>query len=214
MRYVRRQAKVTLEGLLDILVSIDDRITKIDATHIDINGKFQVTYGRDVWDYIYAIVNEQRYTIAQVWFETTDTVTIDAWLDENSIIFTISFSYGAGTRVLNFAWINTDGTDYCLHGGMNDGLNTDFCTNTTLINIADGTVYSNAIPRLVNYTEGAGKIAYTTITPIVSGGVAIDYIPQFYGCSAVSRLSSIAMQDGKRYHAIGKNIMVEVDEEE
>lgn len=196
---------------------------------IDIDGKFQIRLKRSATNntqtaqYIYSIIvngNEYKISNAARWWTTntigTGTVSngffrVSAFITENVIFLWFGSNYG--TNVSIFPTSNP----YSV-GLIKDDNNNSFCNgvwnstnieDTPFYKCSDGTA-NYLLVKPLNYTEGAGTIAYIDKNPISSDGAFSSFAKDILACSTVALGASVALPNGKNYFAIGTNIMCEI----
>lgn len=119
------------------------------------------------------------------------------------------YGWGGSTSV-NLTWsmglVKTEDAYYAGYSYSNNLINSGtFCD-------VDTGIAAN-FPALINYTAPAGTLIYSELHPIKGGGdILLGYIRGLYSCSTVTNFTSIGLDIGKNFFAIGTHSMVEISQ--
>lgn len=183
------------------LIAFDNRITGTGTTNqISVNDKLTILLREYPQVNIGGVNHDSNKGVA------TNCIVVAVASNNFILIKFIDWSSSNSTVVM---WINDNGLD--LGGWVNVQSQNYGVNNLAFYNCDGGAITSYSIPKLINYAEESNKIAYSTIAPLVNGGVISSNFEGLLSCSTTTLDSTVSLPNGKNYFTIGSNHMVEID---
>lgn len=230
-----------LQGLIDLICSLDDGITCVDSDGnetsaadqfadltSDSKAKVLFNFGNGVTAFHlersatnnaacnYYYVSNYGHAVtymasgsSTVETKTTREVQVAYYKSESFVWFAIVARANSSGLAGFTHWFGLikHGTDRFV--GFYD--NNNYGINSTTYT---GNDMSCSLTNVLNYSAGTGKIDYFEHTPVFSSNVKQFDFDGICSCTTVPLWSSIALSNGKRYLALGTNLLVELDKEE
>jgi hypothetical protein len=194
-------------ALPDYLPMISDRFTRQSENVVSVNnGDAIITVTQSSFQ-----IDVNGVTILDWSGDYDDDFNIKIVAGDRFIYFKTYARDSNPYDIVSFAWFLDDNDNvYIGYNSTNNGDNKLEVRDLAFIKASTGGG-GYFIPQLINFTAGAGKVAYSSKAPITNGGAIAVFPDELYSCSNMASETNVALPNGDTFITVGTNNMIALD---